>query len=89
MDPHGFYVAGVRFNVIKRPPKLNERVQLQLNQWNGHRCYEVCTEAGELIGYVPRRHIAEVTEIANREWRICAINRYTVPWKRYKISLVS
>jgi hypothetical protein len=84
-----FYVAGVRFNAIQALLRSNERVRLQLSLWKGQRCYEVRTAVGERIGYVPRRYVAKITKIANRDWRICAVNRYAVPWKRYKISLVS
>jgi len=74
---------------MQTAPKLNERVLIRSGKWRGNICYTVYSERGECIGYVPRQYIAKITHITNREWRICAVNRYTVPWKRYKISLVS
>ena len=81
-----FYVAGVRYNPVQRPPKTNERVVLRRNYWHGSLCYEVRTEADERIGYVPRRCLGSVEPAENEEWYVSAVNRRGVPWKHYKIA---
>jgi hypothetical protein len=84
-DLDWFYVAGVRFNPVEMPPGLNERVRIQRREWRGHPYYEIQTESGERLGYVPRRYIARIAKIENREWRVCSVKPHAVPWKRYKI----
>jgi hypothetical protein len=84
-----FYVAGVRFNPIQVPPGINEAVRIQRREWRGRACYEVRTQNGERLGYVPRRWILEMANTAEHEWRICGVNPNGVPWKRYKILRVS
>lgn len=86
-----FYVAGVRFNRVAIPPRLNERVVIQEEQWRGLSSYAVLTQQGERIGYVPREAIPMVTETAAAKdrWCLCAANRFALPWKRYRVSIRS
>ena len=81
-----FHVAGVRYNPVQRPPKMNERVLLRRNYWHGSLCYEVRTEADERIGYVPLRCLVNIEPAEGQEWYISAVNRRGVPWKHYKVA---
>ncbi len=73
-DLHCFYVAGVRFNPVQNPP-----------EWRGRLCFGVHTQVGERIGYVPRRYISKIADLAEREWHLCVVNPDAVAWKRYKV----
>ena len=81
-----FYVAGVRFNQVHRLPKVNERVHLCRNSWQGCICYEVLTGDCERMGYIPRRYLSNIQSAEQQEWYVSAVNRRGVPWKRYKIA---
>ncbi len=87
--PDWFYVAGVRFNKVCLPPGVNDPVRLYRRDWCGHSCYEIQTENHERIGYVPHRYVYQIGPVADRDWRICGLDRYGVPWKRYKVGRVS
>lgn len=87
--PDSFYVAGVRFNRVRLSPGVNDPVRLYRRDWSGHLCYEIQTERQERIGYVPRRYVDQIGPVADHEWRICGLNRYGVPWKRFRIGRVS
>jgi hypothetical protein len=86
---NSFYVAGVRFNPVQNLPELNDRVLIRSGEWRGRSCYEIHTENGERIGYVPRRYISQIPAIQDRAWRICAVKPDAVPWQRYRISVPS
>jgi hypothetical protein len=88
-DLHCFYVAGVRFNPVKNPPTVKERVLIRSEEWCGRLCFGVYTQVGERIGYVPRSYISKISEIAEREWHLCAFNPDAVAWKRYKVMIAS
>ena len=88
-DLHCFYVAGVRFNPVQNFPTVNERVLILPEEWRGRLCFGVHTQNGERIGYVPRRYISKIAEIAQREWYLCAVNADAVAWKRYKVVIAS
>lgn len=81
-----FYVAGVRYNPVRRPPRVNERVFLYRNRWHGSPCYEVRTERDEKIGYVPWRCLIKIGPAEQQEWYISTVNRLGVPWKHYKVA---
>jgi len=84
-DLHCFYVAGVRFNPVQNPPTVNERVLIRSEEWRGRLCFGVHTQVGERIGYVPRRYISKIADLAEREWHLCVVNPDAVAWKRYKV----
>jgi hypothetical protein len=88
-SPEWFYIAGVRFNPVHTPPDVDEPVRIERRDWRGHACYEVQTQNGERLGYVPRRRILAIQKLTDGEWRVSKVNAYGVPWKRYKIRRVS
>lgn len=84
-----FHVAGVRFHPTLHVLKMGDRLIMKRDSWNGERCYAIYTEGGQRIGYVPRQMIPTLGDLADQEWRLTSINSDTVPWKRYKIGIVS
>jgi len=84
-----FYIAGVRFNPTLDVLKMGDRLIMKRDSWNGERCYAIYTEGGQLIGYLPRQMIPILGDLADQEWRLTSINSDTVPWKWYKMELMS
>jgi len=84
-----FYIAGVRFNPTLDVLKIGDCIVMKGDAWNGEKCYAIYTEGGQQIGYLPRQMIPILGDLADQEWRLISINADTVPWKRYKIGLVS
>jgi hypothetical protein len=84
-----FYVAGVRFNPTSNIPEMGDRVLMKGEVWHGERCYAIYTEGGQHIGYLPRQLIPVFGDLADRDWRLVSVNLTAIPWKQYKIRLVS
>src|SRR5215471_9063325 len=85
----GFYVAGVRFSPRTAELSVGDRVIMKEARWNRERCVEIWSEAGQRIGYVPRRMIAEMDRAGSRRWRLASRNDEAVPWKKYWVERVS
>lgn len=84
-----FYVAGVRFHSTPHRVETGDHVVIKRESWSGERCYGIYTESKQRIGYVPRKLVPSFDNLDDRNWRLECVNRYTVPWKRYKITLVA
>jgi hypothetical protein len=87
LEVQPFYVAGVRFHSTPQMAETGDHVVIKKESWRGERCYGIYTESEQRLGYVPRKLIPFFDNLADRNWRLECVNRYTVPWKRYKITL--
>jgi hypothetical protein len=86
---NSFYVAGARFNATNVVPSVGDPLIIKRQTWNGERCYEVCTERGHRLGFVPRGLVAIFDDLVDRNWQLLVVDPYAVPWKRYKVGLAN
>lgn len=84
-----FYVAGVRFHLMRQIPKASDRVWIKRERWQGITCFGIYIGNGERIGYVPRKLVPHFNALYDKNWRLASVNYKTVPWKRFKIELYS
>ncbi len=79
-----FFVAGSRFNALPEV-RPGDPVVIRPESWRGEPCYGVYTEAGQRIGFVPRSLVSRFTPDPRAGWRVAAVDRHAVPWKRYRV----
>lgn len=82
-----FYVAGVRFSSLSERLNVGSYVRIVPEMWKQEQCYAIHSDAGQRIGYVPRKVISTVEALVSPKWIITEVNRNALPWKRYKIAL--
>lgn len=83
-----FYVAGVRFHRMIDHLKALDRVKLRSEVFGKENCYGIYTEYGHRIGYVPRNLVPVFNDFSVHDAYLCSIRPHTVPWKRYKITVL-
>lgn len=89
LDARSFYAAGVRFHKISRELRSGDFLSVSMESFEGRTCYGILTADGEKIGYLPRTLLPYLDNRRVVECRVLSVNRDTVPWKRYRIMIVT
>lgn len=86
---HVFFAAGVRFHPSMAVVTNGAIVSLHCESCSGALAYAIFVANGVKIGYVPRALAQGMGDPESWEGRLQAVDRDGVPWKRYKVSLIS
>jgi|GEM_PF-5031585 len=86
---HSFYIAGVRFHSAVKGLKPMDAVHIKLGSFKGAPSYEVLSESGVRLGYVPN---VEVPIFCGRQivrsW-LSSVQESAVPWKKYLVTALA
>lgn len=84
-----FYIAGVRFHSSVKGLKPMDAVRLKLGSFQGAPSYEVLSESGARLGYVPKNEVPMFCDRqVLRSW-LSAVQESAVPWKKYLVTALT
>jgi len=86
---HVFFAAGVRFQPSVSDVTSGEIVNLRRENVAGTLAYAILVPNGAKIGYVPKAIAQGLGDAEAWDGCLLAVDQDGVPWKRYKIKLVS
>jgi hypothetical protein len=83
-----FYTAGVRFCKTAGVPKVGDALRVVPEIFQNQLAYSIIGEPYGRIGYVPKQLIPSLVDRSISRAYVSSVNQYTVPWKRYEITIV-
>jgi hypothetical protein len=86
---HVFFAAGVRFQPSVSVVTNGEVVRLRRENVGGTFAYAILVPNGARIGYVPKGIAKGLGDAEAWDGCLQAVDQDGVPWKRYKIKLIS
>ena len=86
---HLFFAAGVRFQSSECAVTNGEIVSLRHEKVAGTSAYAILVPNGAKIGYVPKAIAQGLGDAEAWDGCLQAVEQDGVPWKRYKIKLIS
>lgn len=87
VKPLRFYIAGVRFQTVKPTCYLGQKLNVMQQHFDQSVSYAIHSQAGERIGYVPKKFVPIVAKQKIAAVRIDKYSPHAVPWKRYRVLL--
>jgi hypothetical protein len=84
-----FFVAGVRFQPSVRGLRAGAPLKIETETFKGAPSYAVRTVAGELLGFVPAKTVADIGDWTEFRARLLVADYDAVPWRRFRVTAAS